>query len=185
VVVPEILVPWFASNIDSVLTPKILELFWVKQRFCDRSRNSGIEALDQPEILWSFQKLWKVCFGTNRDSVVARKFWTRCFGLYTEIQCPFQKFWKCCFGSNRDSGVVQEILESMFWIIERFCVRFRNSGLVVLGHQKVCGRSRHSGIYLLIPTDFLGRSRNSDGKPRSRSIYNVHKISVPFPSPNP
>jgi hypothetical protein len=74
--------------------PKILELLcWVKQRFFDRSRNSVIEALDQPEILWSFQKLWKMCFGTNRDSGVVRKFWTR------------------FLGSDIDSVIVPEILE--------------------------------------------------------------------------
>ncbi len=51
--------------------------------------------------------------------------------------------------------VIPEILESIFWIIERFCARLRNSGIVVLGHTKVCGRSRNSGIYILNPTDIL------------------------------
>jgi hypothetical protein len=36
------------SNRDSVVVPEILEsLCWVKQRFCGRSRNSGIAILGQ------------------------------------------------------------------------------------------------------------------------------------------
>ncbi len=99
-----------------MVVPEILEsLCWVKQRFCGRSRNSGIAVLGQTEILWSFQKFWNRCVGSNRDF----------------------EFWNRCVGSNRDSVVVPEILESLCWVAQRFCGRSRNSGIIVLGETEI------------------------------------------------
>ncbi len=99
----------FGSSKDSVAIPKILKLvIWVKQRFCGDSRNSGIVVLDQAEILWPFQKIWKRCYGSKRDSDdisennMESEFWVntkaqKCFGQ-PESLCLFQKFWNFCFG---------------------------------------------------------------------------------------
>jgi hypothetical protein len=51
-----------------VAIPEILELlFWIKQRFCGRSRKSGKGVMDQKEILTTFQKIiWNRSFGSTQ-----------------------------------------------------------------------------------------------------------------------
>jgi hypothetical protein len=87
---------WFASNRDSVPVPKIPELLcWVKQRFCDRSRNSGIEDRS---------------FGSTRDSVVVPETLESVIWEPTEILWSFGNSGPVVLGSNIDSVVVPEIL---------------------------------------------------------------------------
>jgi hypothetical protein len=44
------------------------KMFWVIQRFCGRSKNSGISDVGHTEILWMFQKIWNHrCFGSYGD----------------------------------------------------------------------------------------------------------------------
>jgi hypothetical protein len=138
-----------------LIVPEILEsVFWVKPGLCGRFRNSGIGDLRQTEIVWSFQKFWNRCFGSNRDSVVVpevlesvvwvkSRFFDRSRnsgigGLgQSEILWQFQKFWNRCSRSNRDFVVVLEILESVVWVKPRFFDRSRNSGIGGLGQTEI------------------------------------------------
>jgi hypothetical protein len=58
--VPEFWNRCFGLDRDSVKVPEILESeFWLRQKFCGRSRNSGMNVSDHTEILLKFQNFWK------------------------------------------------------------------------------------------------------------------------------
>jgi hypothetical protein len=120
------------------------------QKFCDsRSRNSG---MNESELLVRYQVL---VWGKQRSCGRSRNSGIGALG-HTEILWSFQKFWTRCFGSYRDSVVIPEILDSVLWVIQRFCGRSRNSGIGALRvKQRFCRRSRNSGIGSLGHTEIL------------------------------
>ncbi len=111
---------------------RILEssLLWVRQRFCARTRNSGI-----------------LVFWPDRDFVENPEFLESVFWIRQEIPWTFQKFWNRCFGPDRNFVDVPEILNSVFWLRQSFCGRVPEIlESLPLYRLRFCGRSRISGI---------------------------------------
>jgi hypothetical protein len=86
-------------------------LFWIKQRFCSISRNSGEDFLGQTEILLHFQKFWNRCFGSNRYFVLVPETLELMFCVKRRYCVGSRNSGILVFGSNRDSVAVPESLE--------------------------------------------------------------------------
>ncbi len=125
---------------NSVPVPEILEsVVAFKQKFGDRSRNSG------PKCLHSYRsrKSGKFCSNSRNSGIEGyvnpeirrqvQKFWTKVFALIPKI---------CIRGfripENLENSVpVPEILESVVAFKQKFGDRSRNSGLCVVKHTNI------------------------------------------------
>jgi hypothetical protein len=107
------------------------------------NRRPALKELLVKQILWTFQKFWNQCFGSYRNSVYFPEILEWMFWVLQKYFVVLEILDQC-FGSYRNSVDVPEILlESMFWVQQKFCGRSRNSGI-----NFILERTKYSTWYL-------------------------------------